>query len=129
LILPYAGRHESIGSSVLIAWDDSREATRAITDALPLLRCAERVHVISWEEPDRPAKRSMAARLDAVHRWLLWQGVTSETHLESTEIGIGDALLSRAADLGADLIVMGAYGHARWSERILGGATAACCNR
>jgi nucleotide-binding universal stress UspA family protein len=123
LILPYAGRHASIGSSVLIAWDDSREATRAITDALPLLRCAEQVHVISWQEPERPATPSMAARLDALHRWLLWQGVTSDTHLEGTELRIADALLSRAADLNADLIVMGAYGHARWSERILGGAT------
>jgi len=123
LVLPHAGQCESIGSSVLIAWDDSREATRAITDALPLLRCAEQVHVVCWQEPDRPATPTMAARLDALHRWLLWQGVTSETHLESTEIGISAALLSRAADLGADLIVMGAYGHARWSERILGGAT------
>ena len=123
LVLPYAGRHTSIGSSVLIAWDDSREATRAVTDALPILRCAEHIHVISWQEPERIATPSMAARLDALHRWLLWQGVTSDTHLESTEIAIPDALLSRAADLGADLIVMGAYGHARWSERVLGGAT------
>lgn len=123
LVLPYAGRHASIGASVLVAWNDSREATRAITDALPLLRCAEEVHVISWQEPERPATPSMAGRMDALHRWLLWQGVTSQTHLETTEIDVADALLSRAADLSVDLIVMGAYGHARWSERILGGAT------
>lgn len=49
--------------------------------------------------------------------------MTSDTHLETTEIGIADALLSRAADLSVDLIVMGAYGHARWTERVLGGAT------
>jgi nucleotide-binding universal stress UspA family protein len=123
LILPYAGHHASVGSRVLVAWNDSREATRAVTDALPLLRCAERVEVIAWQEPKQAESPSMVDRLDALHRWLLWQGVSAEKHLESTEIGIADALLSRAADLGTDLIVMGAYGHARWNERILGGAT------
>jgi nucleotide-binding universal stress UspA family protein len=53
----------------------------------------------------------------------MWQGVTAETHVETTDIGIAEAMLSRAADHGADLIVMGAYGHARWAERVLGGAT------
>jgi len=123
LVLPHTGRFEHIGHSVLVAWDDSREATRAITDALPLLRLAEQVHVVSWHESDRPATRPITARLDALHQWLLWQGVQAETHLENTEMGIAETLLSRAADLGADLIAMGAYGHSRWSERILGGAT------
>ena len=123
LLLPYAGRFGRIGTRVLVAWDDSREATRAVTDALPLLRVAEQVHVCSWHEPDRPVARSTAVRLDALHQWLLRHDVRSEAHLEKTEIGIAETLLSRAADLSADLIVMGAYGHSRWSERILGGAT------
>ena len=123
LVLPSAGRFESIGESVLVAWDDSREATRAITDALPLLRLAEQIHIVSWHESNRPPSASIAGRLDALHQWLLWQGVRSGTHLEKTEMGVAETLLSRAADLRADLIVMGAYGHSRWSERILGGAT------
>jgi len=53
----------------------------------------------------------------------MWQGVSAEVGVEATEIDVGDALLSRACDLNADLIVMGAYGHSRFTERLLGGAT------
>jgi nucleotide-binding universal stress UspA family protein len=122
LVLPYAGRTERIGRSVMVAWDDSREAARAVSDALPMLRGASRVDVVAWREgaSGTPPQR---AYLDAMHRWLRWQGVSAEMHMETTEIAIGEAILSRAADMGADLIVMGAYGHARWTERVLGGAT------
>ena len=122
LILPYAGRHDSIGASVLVAWDDSREATRAIDDALPLLRCAERVHVMRWRKASASAA-VVPASLDALQRWLHSHGVAATTHVEATDIDVANALLSRAADLGADLIVTGAYGHARWAERVMGGVT------
>jgi nucleotide-binding universal stress UspA family protein len=122
LVVPCFGRYDGIGRHVMVAWDDSREAARAISDALPLLRLAQRVHVIAWNEGGAP-DASMRTRLDALHQWLLWQGVPSNVAIETTEIGIGEAMLSRAADLDADLIVMGAYGHARWAERVLGGAT------
>ena len=121
LILPYVGRHESLGSKVMVAWDDSREATRALSDALPLLRRAEQVQVVSWNEGDDDP--TLRPRLDALHRWLMWQGVAADVRVETSGIAIADAMLSRAADLNADLIVMGAYGHARWAERMLGGAT------
>ena len=123
LILPFAGRFDSIGSNVMVAWDDSREAARALSDALPLLRLAERVQVVSWNEAGAGDDKTLRPRLDALHQWLMWQGVPADVRVETTDIGIADAMLSRAADLGADLIVMGAYGHARWSERVLGGAT------
>ncbi|HSC00231.1 MAG TPA: universal stress protein, partial [Burkholderiaceae bacterium] len=55
--------------------------------------------------------------------WLMWQGVAANVHAEITESGIAETVLSRAADLGSDLIVMGAYGHTRWREVVLGGAT------
>jgi nucleotide-binding universal stress UspA family protein len=84
LIVPWTGSLSRMGHTVLVAWDDSREAARALADALPLLCQAREV---------------------------------------ATELDVGNALLSHAADLGADLIVMGAYGHARWTERVLGGAT------
>ena len=122
LVLPYAGTFETVGKKVLVAWDDSREAARAVADALPLLRRAQQVEVISWTEGgngDAPSRPS----LDALRQWLLWHGVTAEVHSASTTIGIADTMLSRAADFDADLIVMGAYGHARWTERMLGGAT------
>jgi nucleotide-binding universal stress UspA family protein len=122
LILPHAGRFDAIGSNVMVAWDDSREATRALTDALPLLRLARRVEVVGWNE-DRSDDAVLRQRVDALQRWLTWQGVPADVRIETTNMGIGDAMLSRAADLNADLIVMGAYGRSRWAERVLGGAT------
>lgn len=126
LILPHAGHFDSVGSNAMVAWDDTREAARALSDALPLLRLAERVQVVSWNEPGARANNDenlLRPRLDALRQWLLWQGITAEVGVETSTIAIAEAMLSRAADLGADLIVMGAYGHARWTERVLGGAT------
>ena len=67
----------------------------------------------------------MGPRLAALRQWLAWQGVAAETQEERSisGVGIAEALLSRAADLDSNLIVMGAYGHSRWTERVLGGAT------
>ncbi len=123
LVLPYAGSFDTLASNALVAWDDSREAARAVSDALPLLRLAERVQVVSWLEDGGDTDPAQDERLDALQKWLMWQGVTADVHVESTRLPVAEAMLSRAADLGADLMVMGAYGHARWSERILGGAT------
>jgi len=122
LVLPYAGHVERIGRHVMVAWDDSRESARAVWDALPLLRIAERVQVVAWKE-GTAGDAPQLPQLDAVHRWLRWHGVEADVRVEATGIAIAEAMLSRAADLGADLIVMGAYGHRRWTERVLGGAT------
>ena len=123
LIVPCAGRFDSIGTHAMVAWDDSREAARAVSDALPLLRRAHQVDVIGWGEAGGPDHKTLRLRLDALHQWLMWQGVSAELQVEISSSGIAEAMLSRAADSGADLIVMGAYGHARWTERVLGGAT------
>ncbi len=122
LILPFAGQFDSVATRVLVAWDDSREAARAVSDALPLLRLAQRVQVECWVAPD-DREEPLAERLDTLRRWLMWQGVSAETQVVRTGMAPADAMLSRAADVDADLIVMGAYGHARWRERVLGGAT------
>jgi nucleotide-binding universal stress UspA family protein len=123
LVLPYAGAVHTLGTHAMVAWDDSREAARAVADALPLLRRAARVQVVCWNERGADVDQSLPARLEALERWLMWHGVASEVRVETTEIDVSDAMLSRAADLGADLLVMGAYGHARLRERVLGGAT------
>jgi nucleotide-binding universal stress UspA family protein len=124
LILPRASRVDTLGTTAMVAWDDSREAARALSDALPLLRRAERVQVVSWNEAGAGDNKTLRTRLDSLHQWLAWQGVSSDARVEkTTRIDIAQAMLSRAADLNADLIVMGAYGHARWAERVLGGAT------
>lgn len=123
LLLPYAGRFDTLGAEVLIAWDDSREAARAVRDALPLLRTARRVQAISWIKSGNGNEQVLRARLDALQAWLMRHGVEVGVRVDGTELPIAETLLSRAADLGSDLIVMGAYGHARWAERLLGGAT------
>jgi len=123
LVLPYAGRFETIASRVMVAWNDSRESARALSDALPMLQQASQVEVATWVEAGRTEDKALRSQLDALQRWLMWHGVAAEIRIETLDAGIGEAMLSHAADLNADLIVMGAYGHARWAERVLGGAT------
>jgi nucleotide-binding universal stress UspA family protein len=123
LVVPYAGRQAAVSQRPMVAWDDSREAARAVADALPLLRRAECVQVLAWREGPDEDTVPLAARLQALQQWLAWHGVRAETAVEVTTIDIADAMLSRAADLDADLLVMGAYGHRRLAERLLGGAT------
>ena len=121
LVLPYAGTFDVVGKRVLLAWNASREATRATTDALPLLKAAEKV-VVSPVKPDRAA-HGEAPGTD-IGLYLSRHGVQVEVApIQGTELDAGNALLSRAADLSIDLIVMGAYGHSRVSELILGGVT------
>ena len=123
LIVPYAGRQQAVARKPMVAWDDSRESARAVADALPLLRRAECVHVLAWREGAYEETVPLAERLQALRQWLAWHGVRAETAVEVTTIDIADAMLSRAADLEADLLVMGAFGHRRLAERLLGGAT------
>jgi nucleotide-binding universal stress UspA family protein len=124
LILPYANAVQTLGTHVLVAWDDSRAAARAVADALPLLRRARHVKVLAFNRASATSDDvGLSDDLTSLIEWLQRQGVTAEASVERTEIAIADALLSRASDLGIDLIVMGAYGHSRWTERLLGGAT------
>ena len=123
LIFPRAGRFDSFGTRIMVAWDDSRESARATADALPLLRLAEHVAVVSWNEAGAIENKTLGPRLEALHRWLMRQGVSADVRVETTGIGIAEAIRSCASDLSTDLIVMGAYGHARWAERVMGGAT------
>jgi nucleotide-binding universal stress UspA family protein len=122
LVVPYAGHFASIGRDVLVAWKDVREAARALRDALPLLAGARRVVLL--ELVGRGASHESEALADLQAR-LGRLGVAAEVRREATEIDVGDALLSRAAELGVDAIVMGAYGHTRLREWVLGGMTRA----
>jgi nucleotide-binding universal stress UspA family protein len=126
LLLPHACSPqalEKIGSKAIVAWDESCEAVRALNDALPLLQQASAVEVVRWNPPQPAAGEPAVPRLDALRQWLAWHGVAADMRVETTSIDVADALLSHAADFGADLIVMGAYGHSRWTERVLGGVT------
>lgn len=123
LVVPCRGHFNTLGENVLIAWDDSPGSARATADALPVLRQAGRVHLRSWLRAGDDGERAVRERLDAVSRWLARLGVACEAQVDMTTEAIGNAIPDGAATLGADLIVMGTYGHARWTERLLGGAT------
>ena len=121
LILPSAGSIPSVGKRVLVAWNPSREATRAVTDSIPLLRLATTVHVMAVNP--KHGEHGSVPGAD-IGLYLARHGVRVEVKSDhGAEIDIGNELLSRAADLDADLIVMGGYGHSRLQEWVLGGAT------
>jgi nucleotide-binding universal stress UspA family protein len=122
LVVPYVGRYPTIGRNVVIAWKAGRESARAVFDAVPILQGAEKVHILEIKERGDDAKglapdTSIAAAL-ARH------GIKSSVRTSvAPDISIGDEILSRLADLDADLLVMGAYGHSRMRELVFGGAT------
>jgi nucleotide-binding universal stress UspA family protein len=120
----------------LVAWADTRESARAVRDALPLLQRASHVDLVSFAESGRDD--AMQASLQRVADYLARHGVQATMGVLNQaepslgermrrgwvpDVGVAEALLSRAADLDADLIVMGAYGHARLWELVLGGVT------
>ena len=122
LVVPYAGRFPSVGSRVLVAWNSSAEAARAVTDALPLLQRAKAVEVVAFE-PERSGADHGAEPGADIALYLARHGVKVSVARQQAGIDVGSQILSRAADTDADLIVMGAYGHSRARELVLGGAT------
>ena len=123
LIVPYIGAEKEPGGRVMLAWDAGREAARAATDALPLLRAAQSVTVMIANPRSSFDGHGENPGADVAH-FLARHGVKAEVHnTEAKDISIGDAILSRLADENCDLLVMGAYGHARLRELVLGGVT------
>lgn len=123
LLVPYASNARSTGGRVLVAWDGSREATRAVHDALPFMRTASSATILTVNGVHESERgRIPGADIATV---LARHGVRVEVaDLETGPGGsVGEVLLSQLADSGADLLVMGAYGHARWRELVMGGAT------
>ena len=121
LVIPRYGSFPKVGGRVLVAWNGSREVTRAVHDALPLLRRAEQVTVLSID-PDADAERRLPGADVSLH--LTRHGVTVQAAtIAGADVAVGDLLLSYVADHDIDLIVMGAYGHTRLREVVLGGAT------
>ena len=122
LTVPNEGIHSQIGTTVVVAWDGRREATRAAFDALPLLQRAKSVKVLSLDPPfEGEAPHDFAAtHLSAA---LARHGVTCEAVEGTSDGNIGRSLLNSAIEHRADLLVMGCYGHSRLRELVLGGAT------
>lgn len=119
LVVPDPAPAAPIGRHAVIAWNGTREASRALADALPLLKQIQRVTVlaVTGEQDGDPG-------LGEVTRHLLRNGIASEAKvLRISHHDAGAALLAQAQALSADLLVMGAYGRSRMREVVLGGAT------
>ncbi len=123
VVIPYAGHFAELGRHVLVAWNGSREATRALHDAMFLIERAEAVTVVEFDAMVSLTGEPGPSAAD-VATFLSRRGIAAHAEsANSDEVGVPDLLLSRAADLGADLVVMGAYGHSRLREYVLGGVS------
>jgi len=123
LIVPYIGARRVPPQRVIVAWDGSREAARAANDALPFLVRAAAVTVLVVDAAKHAAHLGERPGADiATH--LARHGARVEVkQVQSGGLGVGDVILSQASDEGADLVVMGGYGHSRLREMVMGGVT------
>lgn len=123
LIVPYAGKFSDIGKRVLVAWNGSREAARAVNDAMPLLEGASQVTVLAVNPKDtRDPLGELPGADISLH--FARHGVKVEAaQIIADDVQVGDMLLSRISDGGYDLVVMGAYGRSRLRELVMGGAS------
>lgn len=121
MLVPEDGKTTFAVDRILVAWDYSRTAARAVADAMPLLAKAKRVHIITVTDD-----KELRSRMDAheLARHLARHGV--EVVVDQAlrgNVSIGDALFRQAAAINADLLVMGGFGHSRLRDFIFGGAT------
>jgi nucleotide-binding universal stress UspA family protein len=125
LVVPYPDRQETIGERVVVAWNGSVAAARAVKAALPLIAPGASVHVATFGPQPTAAPLS---RLD-LRAWLRRHDIDAELHASAPSAHVGNDLATLAGDLGADLLVMGCYGHSRIREQVFGGVTRALLAR
>lgn len=122
LLLPSTLLSDTMGKRVVIAWNQGREAMAAVRRALPLLRQADLVNIAVIDPPNYGPERSDPG--GALCQMLVRHGVKAEVSvLAKTMPRVSEVLVRHVRDQNADLLVMGAYGHSRFREAILGGAT------
>ncbi|GHF41392.1 universal stress protein [Seohaeicola zhoushanensis] len=122
LVVPDTGAVKPEPETVLVAWNESAEAMTAIRKALPFLKTAKVVRIVVIDPPAHGPERSDPGGL--LGQMLARHGVTCEIDVLSKTLNrVSDVINRHASDTGADLVVMGAYGHSRFREAILGGAT------
>lgn len=122
LVVPVIGIQGDLGRRVTVAWNGSADAVRAITSAIALLQHAEQVSLVVFNADAEPDLHGEVPGAD-IALYLARHGIRVEVTSASSPADEGESLLSFAADKGSDLIVMGAYGHSRFREILLGGAS------
>jgi nucleotide-binding universal stress UspA family protein len=120
LIVPYIQRAGFKFDRIMVCWDGSRSAARAVGDAMPFLTRAQAVEVVVV---GGRVKSSEIAGADIAHHLARHGAKVELKQIVAPDIDAGNALLSHAADASADLMVMGGYGHSRLREFVLGGVT------
>ncbi len=121
LMVPYIGTFDHVGHRVMVAWDGSREAARAVNDALPVIGAADTVTVLTVRNQPKPAAERAKAQNDGIVRHLAQHGISARR--EETLRGentVCDVLLSRAADYSIDLMVAGATRHWPLRDALIG---------
>jgi nucleotide-binding universal stress UspA family protein len=121
IMVPYIQKAPFKTDNVMICWDGSRTAARAVADAIPIIRKSGRVEIVIVT--NERGKEDEIEGAD-IGQHLARHGLKVDVHrISGGKIDVADALLSHAADSGADLMVMGGYGHSRLREFVLGGVT------
>jgi nucleotide-binding universal stress UspA family protein len=121
IFVPYIFKGAAQLDRVMVCWDGSRAATRAVADSLPLLGKAKQVEIVIVAS-GRPKSDEVPGADLAQH--LARHGLKVDVkRITSPDIDVPSTILSYAADSSADLIVMGGYGHSRLREFVLGGVT------
>lgn len=124
LMLPTFGDINTIGRHVLLCWDQRREAARAFADAAPFLKECETLTILEIDRDNEKLGWNDLRKEDISHYCqLLGYPTPKRLNLVSTDYGVGNVILNAATDTGCDLIVMGAYGHSRMREWVMGGAS------
>ena len=125
LVAPHSGKLAIPGKRALITWNASREAARALREAMPLLQRADTVVVLSSEPDDGNNELANGhPHAQAVLHLLKSHGIEAvSSGISNPDMSPTDAIIAQAVEMNADLIVMGAYGHTRLREIILGGVT------
>jgi nucleotide-binding universal stress UspA family protein len=123
LMVPYVGNYARVGHRVLVAWDGSREAARALNDALPLISAAEAVTLMSVHSRIKDLNRAPQS-MERIVRHLARHGISARIE-ERLQYGasVSDVLLSSTVDLAVDMIVAGAYHHSPLREALTGGVS------
>lgn len=122
LIMPHQHKFTSLPTKIAIAWDASMTATRAVVNALPLLKRSSRTDLIIFNPTVNPEAHGEQPGAD-IALYLSRHGVKVNVVSRDTRSNEAEALLSYCADEQIELIVMGGYGHTRFREMVLGGAT------
>lgn len=123
LFVPYIGLQMSMLDHIVVGWDASQESTRALHDALPFMKQAKKVTVLVVNPRVGPGGHGEQPGAD-IAQALARHGIDVTVQEDQVDrIAIGEAILSRLVDIQAGMLVMGAYGHARLRELILGGVT------